>query len=673
MTFNYETKTGNFSKGFVQTGQSIFKGNFIEMLSENEYIIQNANYTTCSSCPAAWSLTSKKIEADLQDSAKVYRPVLNIANIPVFIFPNITIPLKTNRQSGLLFPKLEFTKSGGTTVALKYFKVLTRSQDFTLTAKNYQARGWKGLFEYRFKLDRFSYGYFRTAYTRDNAFKNNLSDSGKAVSRSFIDYEQYLRLPNKYTQRTKLHYVRDLRYVRDFADEVSGYGEPSLENKLSVTKNANRYHSSVEASFNINLLDADPYSKNETAVHRLPEIRYSLVEQRLVSGSNLLAKLDLQYNNFTRQNFSYDDICNPRTFECNDDYENPDQKKHVDVKRDGVFDPKKDLIRSGQRLIYKPALSYPFTILGAINIEPSLSLKGLNYIFTPDSNSEEYFSYATNRYLQTDISARTSFSRIFRESQAVSYKHDFEPSIHYSYRPWISRSVHPFFENLSGLPYAISEEKINDKDFLDKNGIQFDYHDRIFDKKILKLSLANRVIRRKTVNRKNRYKKIAVFNVSQYYDMNQLITRAARPWSDVDALLNVRLDRLELYSALSFSPYSKAITDVSSRIRLYNSKRNYFEIAQTKVLNVDDSNRVSDISKRNEIFSSGVGWKSNYVSLNGNVHYSTATKDVQSWEYAATVTPPGKCWSIQLVNFQKPGAEVNYRVNFHFDFDKTPN
>ena len=130
--FNYKTKLGQIQDGIVRSGQVAFEGEVLEKTGEQTYFGKKAQYTACTTCPAGWSFSGQEIDAEIGGYAYIKYPVLRIADFPIFILPRILIPLKSDRQSGLLVPSLDFSKKAGAAITQSYFWAINRSKDATL-------------------------------------------------------------------------------------------------------------------------------------------------------------------------------------------------------------------------------------------------------------------------------------------------------------------------------------------------------------------------------------------------------------------------------------------------------------------------------------------------------------------------------------------------------------
>ena len=673
LTINYETKQGRLVNGFVQSGQVVFDGVIIEKVGEREFMAIQGHYTACNTCPPSWSFSGQEMEAEIGGYAYIKHPVLRVVGVPVFYMPRILLPLKSDRQSGLLVPSWNHTRAGGFAFEQSYFWAIDRSQDLTFGLRHYQLRGLKALSDYRYVLSEQSQGQLRGAWLADRVFKNQ-QNLDSALDRWFLSYRHFYRLPHDFVHRTRLHAVSDLRYPRDFPDEILGHGDPSLENRISLSRNSETHHMSLEASLYVNLLQQEALARNDQAVHRMPQLRYSVVEQRVL-GSDLLFAADFDYTHFARTGPSFDRIAcfdsltSTTPVACTGD---PGQiKRVVTTDSSADFDPNIDIMRSGQRFDFWPRLSHPLHLGQAVDLVPTLSYRETHYSFglTEDFSDQGFGPWAARRYLQTDISARTQLSRVFgdfEDPEATRFKHEIEPQILYSHIPWIERPDHGFFGDFEGQRFSRSLEPISDEDFFGANRIQFDYEDRIFDRHLIEFGLVNRLVRRQWRTNHASYRNDVIWRISQSYDLNEAQNENPQPWSSINNQLQIRLNHFETYTTANYYPYAK-VTNLSSRVRLKRSRGDFLQVTYRHNYIVTADNTVDPLSRRENLrLSSGI--VSRHIDFVGSVDYSLVTRALQAWEYIANIRPPGDCWGIRLGHKQIIGGDIQFNFNFDFKF-----
>lgn len=665
--FSYDTKTGVFYEAFVHSGQAVFEGKIIEKVGESDYIAHQAYYSTCETCPPAWSFSGRKITAQMGGYAWITRPVLRIADFPVLILPGIIVPLKSERQSGFLVPSYNYSTDGGHAFSQSYFWAISRNKDMTVTARNYEKRGFKTLGEYRYVLSGTDKGFFNGAHIKDRAFSGR-DDVGKVIDRWYVNYHHRFDLPNDYVQRMNLSAVSDLRYPVDFPRELDANGDPALENSVSLTKTTESQHASAEATMNINLLKTNPLASNEDSVHRLPELNYSMTNTR-VFDTPLLAKMHLNYTSFQRSGLAYDDMRPCGTPPNVDDL-------CVKDERDGSFNPADgDLIRTGQRFDFEPSLSLPILVGESFDIVPKVEYRETHYRFqlNDDGLLEGYENEAVRRYVKTEISAGSQFSRVFGEIAAdksgQKLKHEIEPRISFVSIPWIEDPDHNFFGDFRGQPYSQSEEPVSDEDLNGPNKVQFDYNDRVFDTKLVNFSLSNKLVRKRWAGDDPDYRSLVIAKFDQSYDLNeaqQSREDKPQPWLPINGLLDIRLDQFDSYTKAIHYPYAQ-VTNLSSRVRSTNNSGGFAEVIYSRFIRVKEDNSI-DAATKTENVGLGLGFASKYLNLSGSADYSTVTFDVTSWRYAAIIKPPGDCWGFYFTGIHPLNGRPEFDFNLSFNF-----
>lgn len=694
VTLDYETNTGMIYNGFVQSGSVIFEGKILQKIGEDEYFVSEADYTTCTNCPASWSFSGYKIRAELGGYAYIKNSLLKFGGVPVLWLPYLIVPLKSDRQSGLLTPEFEQSSGGGFAYSQSFFWALSRSEDATLGIKNYEKRGLKGFLNARYVLAEDSLGEFNTAFIRDNAFRNNemlnrfrsLSNQGDSINRWYLNYSHYYELPNGYTHRTQLNNASDLLYAKDFPLETGNFGDSAMENRVSVSKNEESTHWHIDGSYYINLLRSDPLGGNDDAVHRLPEIRYSKT-QRLWPDSNLAYSLDLNYVNFARNSKGYDDLTvqpvgSETTYirhirnQGTDDYtcENSPSCK---LDPDGQYDPYIDLLRTGQRLDFKPTFSYPMQLFDGIDIFPKLTYQETHYSFDAGEDRTAF-----RRFLRAELTARATLGSVYgnlKDPLSDRILHEIQPELKYTRIPWIYQARHPFFsfDPASDLPVS-SNTVVNDGDLGGKSGLQFDSLDRVYDAHRVTLGFVNRWVEKRWRQHIPEFRQIALLKISQSYDIYQasLNDTTREPWSSIDTVLNINANQFETYANFSYFP-TQQVTNTSARVRLSNEIGQFFQLGLTRAYNIVAGQEV-DSKTRSEDYTVAAGLQTPHLNLMGKLIYdgnwvnSQNNRQIKSWAYIAQFKPPGNCWMITLIHDQATAGDTNFRLGTEFNWDGLP-
>ncbi|MBC7420684.1 MAG: LPS assembly protein LptD [Bdellovibrio sp.] len=681
---DYEANQGLIFYGSVQSNNIRFQGDIIEKLSDTEFYVSNADYTTCSNCPSTWSFDGSKIKAELGGYAYLKNTFLRLGGVPIFWFPYLVIPLKSVRQSGLLTPEISYIQDRNLAIAQSGFWAISRSQDATFTLKNYEIGGVKPLVEYRYAINQDSFGTVNTAFIHDALYASqDRYNTYRQPSEKYTAYNRWaLRSYNQYSWdannklQLRISTASDLQYPKDFSDEFKNYSESSLENRLTYSHFTDHTLTSVDSSYYKNLLQADPLSSNNNSVHKFPEVRFDSTYLR-VADLPLYYKVDSSYTRFYR-NKPYDDIgtyTDPTTgvtqrYVTNEsglpNCENSGVK-NCNLVEDGVFNEGTDIMRTGQRALLKASLTTDtYNLANAINLSPTFSYHEAQYFFDV---GEERFS--SRRYVQFDLNTRTKFHNIYDEDYSITgkkYKNEIIPEIQYSWIPWVQSQSHSFFGSGTGTeaPYS-SKNIISDNDVNTPGGVLYDYEDRVYDRHIISVSILDRLVRKKRED--NTYKTVVSFRVTQSYDLYQAQYGLNRdqPLSDLSGTLLLDLDQIQSYSQVNYFPYLKA-TNSTTSLSFLNDQQQYFKIGLT-------SKRTEP--KQDDI-SLAIGFVSTYVNvLTGVIFDASADRDngsrLKKFSLITQLKPPGECWVVNFYRDQKVGSSTNeWKLTFDFSFDGKP-
>lgn len=684
---DYETNTGVIFEGFVQSGAVMFSGSVLQKTADSEYLVSSADYTACVNCPAAWSFSGTTVRAELGGYAYIKNAILKFGPVPVFWFPYLVVPLKSDRQSGVLTPTFESSDSGGIALSLPYFWAVSESSDVTVEVKDYSKRGTKLLGEYRYVLDENSRGFLNVGSIYDRVFADDprvnhyrsVDQKNQTIARWYARYEHYQVMPDEGVARAQVNLASDLQYAKDFPIETLNHGDAAMENRVSYTKNTRDQHFSVDTDYYVNLLQGDPLGGNDDAVHRIPELRFSQTQGN-IGNSNFIYSFDANLVNFTRAGNAYDDMTlnNDQKYPTNScDTPNWQSKDSLCYRiYDGTYDPSIDLIRTGQRLDLRPSVYYPIELVNGVSVVPKLSYRETHYNFGVDSEPS-----ASRRQLRAEISGLMKFSRIYGDlidPKASRYKHEIVPEITYTRLPWLAQDSHPFFGSakLDEFNYT-SQDGISDLDIANDYGVQFDYNDRVYDRNLMTIAVTNKITEKRWVSDRPVYRQIGYLKFAQSYDATQENRgNANEAWSDINATLDVRMDGFQTYSTFNYFPY-QSVTNVASNVRVLNKKGHFAQVRFNRKYQITPGEEVV-ASSRQEDYTISAGYISRYINLMGKFVYDanlaegSAGSEIKSWAYVAQFKPPGDCLSITFIQEQITGGGRNLNISFDFTFDGRP-
>jgi LPS-assembly protein len=159
---NLGNETGEITNAdlFIEQGHISISGRRFQKLGGQTYHVDEGFFTTClcESGPAPWKFSAEQLDLTAGGLGTVRNGYFYIYDIPVFYLPYGFFPLKTERQTGFLFPKLGSSTEEGFRFQQPFFWALSKSTDTTL-AFDYQSSARYGFLN-----------EFRTLFDRDSDF-----------------------------------------------------------------------------------------------------------------------------------------------------------------------------------------------------------------------------------------------------------------------------------------------------------------------------------------------------------------------------------------------------------------------------------------------------------------------------------------------------------------------
>ncbi|MCB0415562.1 MAG: hypothetical protein KDD50_14590, partial [Bdellovibrionales bacterium] len=249
--------------------------------------------------------------------------------------------------------------------------------------------------------------------------------------------------------------------------------------------------------------------------------------------------------------------------------------------------------------------------------------------------------------------------------------------ISYSQTISAERPDHPFFGNFEDQPYSNRNKPLSESDFFDDDGnqgnsrVQFDYADRLFDKRLVKLGLTNRLTQKKWINDSPTYKDIAIWNIYQSYDFNEANETNPKPLSEVETNLYLYFNQIESASTFLIFPYADVV-NAYSRIRVFNPQGDFVQIGFAREFDINEE-KVVEGGIKSETMDFSVGLSGQYIDLVGKIDFSLLDSKITRWKYKGYLKPPGKCWGIQFEHEQVTDGDTRFQVSLRFDYggDKT--
>jgi LPS-assembly protein len=172
LELNANTEMGVIVNGkvYVKESNSLLTGRLLQRFSEIHYRAKDGSFTNCDANEGqvpAWRFTFKDIDLNIGDRAFLKDTWFCINDHPILKVPTWAYPIATTRKTGLLIPTIGYDNRFGWHFREGFFWAISPSQDMIVSPDIYTNRGYGGDIEYRYRLDRYSRGYWFTSFLQD--------------------------------------------------------------------------------------------------------------------------------------------------------------------------------------------------------------------------------------------------------------------------------------------------------------------------------------------------------------------------------------------------------------------------------------------------------------------------------------------------------------------------
>ncbi len=331
--FNFRTGTGIIWEGRGQAAPFYrLEGERMERLAESRYRVFEGLFTTCEGDPPAWSFRFASAVANLEDHIFGTGASFWVLGVPIIPYlPAFAAPIRRERQTGFLFPRIGQSSEKGTFVEIPFFWEISDSQDATITLHGYTERGVGAELDYRYILSRDHLGSVRGFYV--NEFLREDPTPTHGDSRGWWTVQDSWQLGPGLALRTAVNGVSDDLLFREYADRLQERSLQFVESNIFVTRTWSTWNLVGNLFWYQDLTQQRPVE-----LDRLPELKLQGMPQPVPGIPGLLYELESSAVHFVR-----------------------------------------DVGAEGNRLDLHPVLSRPIPIGGVITVTPFLGGRFTGY------------------------------------------------------------------------------------------------------------------------------------------------------------------------------------------------------------------------------------------------------------------------------------------------------
>jgi LPS-assembly protein len=133
---NIREETGEINGGelFIESGHLSLSGRRLQKSVGQSYRVEDGFFTTClcESGSPSWRISADEVNLTKEGGAIVRGGTFYILDVPVFYLPYAYFPVRTERQTGFLFPRIGASSKAGFKYEQPFFWAISKSTDATL-------------------------------------------------------------------------------------------------------------------------------------------------------------------------------------------------------------------------------------------------------------------------------------------------------------------------------------------------------------------------------------------------------------------------------------------------------------------------------------------------------------------------------------------------------------
>ena len=285
---NYVTGLGDAENGdlFIKQRNFHMRGARFIKSGKEEYRLERGTFTTCDGDDPSWRFTASDLDVTIEDYARGKNAVFYVRDIPVFYTPYILFPVKRERQTGFLFPRVGSSTKKGFNLDIPFYWAISPSQDFTFDLDGQTKRGAGIGVDYRYLRPRESGGEFKGYFIYDTLMEKE---------RGYFTLRGHEFLTPSLTLTSDVSLTLDRIFFHDYGEASGDYNRQILDSTVFLTKNLEESSFTADMRY-VDNLDA---TNNRATLQKLPTLTFTRLRSPL-GTTPLHLGLDSSFTNFYR-------------------------------------------------------------------------------------------------------------------------------------------------------------------------------------------------------------------------------------------------------------------------------------------------------------------------------------------------------------------------------------
>lgn len=306
LQFDVDSMEGVVFDGKLDARASHFKmdGREVQKTGESTYVFREGVFTSCR-CPDPtdrdpWSIRAEEADLEIGGYGTAKNSTFEVLGVPVIWLPWMIYPLKTERETGLLFPEIAVSGRNGAQIGLPFFWAATDELNLLLTPEYLAERGFKPKVAGEYVIGQESGGRFFGSFIHDTKIEEGDPSTPFSPDRwAGTGYADQF-LPGGWRAKIDATFVSDNSYTFDF-NELSEFrpdrfleSRGFVENRLGPS---GRVGVGGAALLRDDQQNPDDTDRDRFVFHRLPELDVESLPMHLF-GLPLVASLGADYSYF---------------------------------------------------------------------------------------------------------------------------------------------------------------------------------------------------------------------------------------------------------------------------------------------------------------------------------------------------------------------------------------
>lgn len=286
--YNLVTGAANIRNARIMTSSFNLVSTKLVRVNENEYLAEEAEFTTCKDCAESWSVYGKNIKIQVGEYVQIKHGLLKIKGVDVIYIPYIILPILNKRKTGLLIPRISSRQGEGLSFEQPVFWAIDEHKDMTFSPTFWAERGYGGDFQYRQRFSGMSWFETTNRLLNDTIYEpgqNNEDKSGDEFFRYFTDIESHQFWSPNLGSHFRYTGARDLDMVIDnpqFTDPKILGSDLGLEGFINWRQDF--YTLGADAHYLRNQLYSEPTEFDRSYVQVMPRLNLNTVPYSVVQS-----------------------------------------------------------------------------------------------------------------------------------------------------------------------------------------------------------------------------------------------------------------------------------------------------------------------------------------------------------------------------------------------------